>query len=375
MTAFEMMQRHYHQRDLAAREWKNKGGKVVGYFCNSVPEELILAAGLFPLRISGDPWGSSEEIVKFIGPFYEEFVRSQLSMILTGKYDFLDFIIIPRSKDSIAEQYTHLHQIKYLEPSVELPEIYLLDLMHRRSYMSGAYDLDRFRDLKKKLEEWSGRQITPQSLSRSLAITNENRELLKDMAALRTAEQPRISGMEALQIIGSSMFMLKEEHNKLLKEFLAGAEKLPVREGARLFVEGSPLDNLQFYNLVESCPATVIAEDNCWGNRYSDNLIDTDRDPMEAIAGRYHLNSPCPYVVFPADLRTDYCINKVKESKAQGVIFYIFEWDGGATWDYPDQKSALEKEGVPTVLFKDQKYLLSEPGPLKTYIEKFIEAI
>jgi hypothetical protein len=36
------MQKHYQQRDLAAREWKTKGGKVAGYFCDKVPEEVIL---------------------------------------------------------------------------------------------------------------------------------------------------------------------------------------------------------------------------------------------------------------------------------------------------------------------------------------------
>ena len=45
MGAFEAMRKHYQHRDLAAREWKRKGGKVAGYFGNNVPEEMILAAG------------------------------------------------------------------------------------------------------------------------------------------------------------------------------------------------------------------------------------------------------------------------------------------------------------------------------------------
>jgi len=369
------MQKHYRQHDLAAREWKEKGGKVVGYFCDSVPEEMILAAGFFPLRITGDPWGGTEEIDKYLEPFYEGFVRSQLNILLTGKYDFVDFLVIPRTRYSIAQQYSHLCQIQYLNPAVKLPELYSFEFIHRRSYTSGFYTLDRMRDLKKKLEEWSGKEISNESLSRAIAITNENRMLLKKVAALRAAEPPRISGVEALQIIGSSMFMLKEEHNKLLREYLDSADKLPARDGARLFVEGSPLDNLQFYELVESSKATIVAEDNCWGNRYSDNPIDTSGDPVEAIADRYHHKSPCPYVVFPDGLRAEYCLQKAVEAKAQGVIFYILEWDAGQPWDYPEQNKALEEKGIPTVCFMQQKYLLSEPEPLKTSIEKFIEAI
>ena len=43
-AAFDVMKQHYKQRDLAAREWKKNGGRVVGYFCDSVPEELILVS-------------------------------------------------------------------------------------------------------------------------------------------------------------------------------------------------------------------------------------------------------------------------------------------------------------------------------------------
>jgi len=42
MGVLEIMQRHYQQRDLAAREWRDGGGKVAGYFCDNVPDEMIL---------------------------------------------------------------------------------------------------------------------------------------------------------------------------------------------------------------------------------------------------------------------------------------------------------------------------------------------
>ncbi len=32
-------------------EWKNSGGKIIGYFCSSMPVELITAAGFFPFRL------------------------------------------------------------------------------------------------------------------------------------------------------------------------------------------------------------------------------------------------------------------------------------------------------------------------------------
>jgi benzoyl-CoA reductase/2-hydroxyglutaryl-CoA dehydratase subunit BcrC/BadD/HgdB len=376
MGVFELMQKHYQQRDLAAREWKERGGKVAGYFCDNVPEEMILAADLFPFRISGDPWGGTELADRYTEPFYQPDVRSMLNMLLSGRYDFLDFLIIPYSRDAILALYYHLDKVQQIDSALKLPERYLFDIPRTRFWLSGLYMRDRLRELKKQLEEWSGKEISNESLSRAIAIGNENKMLLKKVAALRAAEPPRISGREALQIIGSAMFILKEEHNKLLRQFLEETDRLPARDGVRLFVEGSPIDNLQFYELVESCNATIVGEDNCWGNRYSDNSIDLSLDPLEAIAERYHLKSPCPRMHF-MDKRVHYCLRSAVEAKTQGVLFFFLEWDNAPAWEYPDQKKALEEKGIPTICFEMQKYQLSatDKQQIKTSIKRFIESI
>jgi benzoyl-CoA reductase/2-hydroxyglutaryl-CoA dehydratase subunit BcrC/BadD/HgdB len=374
--AFETMQKHYQQRDLAAREWKERGGKVAGYFCNHVPEEMICAAGFFPFRISGDPWGGTELADRYTEPSYQPDVRSMFNMLLSGRYDFLDFLIIPNSRDAIFALYYHLDRVRQIDPDVKLPQLYLFDTPRTRFWMSALYMRDRVLDLKRKLEEWSKKEISNESLSAAIAMGNENKMLLKKVATLRATEPPHISGVEALQIIGSSMFMLKEEHNKLLRQLLEGAGELPARDGVRLFVEGSPTDNLQLYELVESCNATIVGEDNCWGNRYSDDPIDLSLDPLEAIAERYLLKSPCPRM-HSMDKRIDYCLQKAMEAKAQGVLFFFLEWDNAPAWEYPDQKKALEEKGIPTLCFEMQKYLLSEADKehMKTSLERFIAAI
>ena len=129
MTPFETMQTYYQQRDLAAKEWKKKGGKVVGYFCDNVPEELISAANFFPLRISGDPWGSTDIANKY--RFYPvphvEFVDSMLNDILTGQYDFLDYLVIPHARDQIYRLWQMLYHIQRINPNFKIPETYYLD--------------------------------------------------------------------------------------------------------------------------------------------------------------------------------------------------------------------------------------------------------
>ena len=374
MTSFEVMQKHYQQRDLAAREWK-KTGKVVGYFCDIVPEELILAAGFFPFRLYGNPSGKTDIARQHIVPRHpmrEDFVHSMLNMLLTGEYDFLDYLVIPHTRDSIHRLYQTLVMLRESNPDIRVPEFHFLDTVHSNLFSGEQYLHNQFMALKNKLEEWSGKSITDTSLSQAIAVTNENRKLLKKVAELRAAEKPRISGADALQIIGSSMFMLKEEHSELLKQYLINEKELPYIDGIRLFVSGSPLDNLQLYEVIESNNAVVVSEDNCWGNRYSDIPIEESLDPLEAITDRYYNKSPCPRM-YPLKWLTEYSVKSAVEARSQGVICYVFENAVAEAWATPDKIKEFQSKGIPVLSLKDQKYLISEPEVIGEIIKNFLD--
>jgi benzoyl-CoA reductase/2-hydroxyglutaryl-CoA dehydratase subunit BcrC/BadD/HgdB len=375
MIAFETMQKYYRERCLAAREWKRKGGRVVAYFGNEVPEELILAAELFPLRITGNPLSGGELADRYMEYYFDVQVRSMYNEILKGVYDFADMIIIPHSSDSVLRLYYWLWEEKRINEAMPFVRPYLFDKPHTVTRGAGLYMLNRVRALKQRLEQFTGLEISSESLLQAIALTNENRMLLRKVADLRTATPPRISGTEALQIIGASLFMQKEEHNKLLRQFLQEAEQLPAKGDSkvRLFISGSTVDNLQFYELVEFCNAVIIAEDVDTGNRYFDGLIDTSLDPLEAIANRYWL-LPSPQTV-PMAIYSSYVLEKIKSVRPQGVIFNYLQWDDAPAWHYPDLKSELDKMGIPHLVFEFQEYLLAAPQRLKTRIEAFIESI
>ncbi len=373
MTALETMQRHYRQRDLAAREWKKKG-KVVGYLCDSVPEELILAAGFFPVRLFGDPTGKTDVAREHVVPRHprrEDFVHSMLNMLLTGEYDYLDFLVIPHTRDSIHRLYQTLIMLRESDPEIKIPVFHFIDTVHSNLRTSESYLHNQFVEFRNRLEKWSGKTITDSSLSQAIAITNENKRLLKEVAQLRAAEPPRISGVDALQIIGSSMFMLKQEHNDLLRQYLANEKATAGIDGTRLFVSGSPLDNLQLYEVLESSNAVVVSEDHCWGNRYSDAPIDESLHPLDAITDRYYNKSPCPRM-YPLKWLTEYTLGSATEAKAEGVVCYDFENAAAEAWATPDKVKAFQSRGIPVLSLKDQKYLLPDPPALRAAVKGFL---
>lgn len=371
------MQDCYSRRDSAAREWKEQGGKVVGYFCDSVPEELILAAGFLPLRLSGDPNSGTELARKNYVPRArnrEDFVHSMLNMLLSGQYDYLDYLVVPHARETIRRLYQVLLQVKETNPETTLPELYYLDVLHTTFFTSGLYNRERLLGLKKQLEIWSGQAITDDMLSEAIAVTNESKRLMQKMAACRTEAAPKISGTDALQIIGSSMFMSKKQHNELLGQYLQNIPPPSGPVGIRLFLAGSPLDNLQLYRIIESLPATIVAEDNCWGNRIFETSIDTTLDPFEAIAERYLTKPPCNRI-YPLSRRVEYCVASAGRAGADAAIIFVYERDSAEAWEVPDKIQALESAGIPVLYLKQQPYLIENEDAIRSRVNEFLSSI
>jgi benzoyl-CoA reductase/2-hydroxyglutaryl-CoA dehydratase subunit BcrC/BadD/HgdB len=374
MKPFEIMKKHYHERSLAAKEWKENGGKVVGYISDAVPVEMIIAADLFPLRLSGNPLASidtGDETMEF---FFDPSVRSIYNMLLTGQYDFLDLLIIPHYNDSVFKLYYYLMEIKRIEPSLKLPDFYLLDMLYTRWFATNLYNHQKVREFKKKLEDLSGKEITTEDLSDAISIVNENRSLLKKVSELRKSDPPRISGTEALQIMGSSMFMDKKAHNRLLKDFLAEADRFSPKKGVRVSVEGSQIDHLQFYELIESCGATIVTESHSWGDGISDHPVDTSFEPLGAITDRYHHYSSSPRL-YPKVEELNHCLSGAKNFNVKGTLFFLLQWDDMPAWEYPEQKKILDDNHIPSICFRMQKYYLTDTDKMKSEIGRFIKEI
>ena len=373
------IKRYYQQRDLAPRDWKSRGRKVVGYICNSVPEELIWAAGMMPVRLTGTPGGETGDITEVfnVNRYTEGFVNTMLNDLMTGKYDYLDYLVLPHNaRNTIQTQYSHLHIMRQLWPeTTHIPELYFIEEFQSWSHNHVEYHYETLKEFAAQLEEWSGYPISPRRLDDAIELCNETRRLIGQVQQLR-AEQ-KISGCDALQIMGASYFMDKEEFNRLLKIFLRDAAQLPVLTGKRIFVEGSPLDNLAFYELVESCGAIIVNEDNCWGSRSFEDLVDTERfpDQLEAIAQRYHYKAPCGAIFWPANARCNYCKKKVEEIPSDGVIFYILENDAHGLWDYVDQEPAFRQQNHKTLALKEQPYDMSNAEELCEQISAFLETL
>ena len=375
-SALERLGEQYRRPDRAARAWKANGGKVVGYLCDNVPAELIEAAGFLPVRVGGDPAGSVEAVRRYVDGLFQPtrrvgFAESMLSRLLDGTYEYLDYLIVPHNRHAVQAIYQELLRAGAAFPELKLPELYLLDRSWLPFYSSEVFNGDRLLDLHRTLEVWSGQRITDTALSEAMAASNEHRDLLGLATTLRAADPPRLSGVDALHVVGSSMTMPRAEHAALLRALLAEADALPARDGLRVFVGGSPHDNPSFYEIVESCGATVIAEDHCWGSRAGDWTIRPDLPPLQALASRFHQQPACS-IAFPMQVTVDRCIRRAALARVDAAIFFVLEHETAQVWETPDEIGALAERGIPSLHLSEQPYRIADPDGLREQIAAFL---
>jgi benzoyl-CoA reductase subunit C len=193
---------------------KETGRKMIGIFHPVVPEELIYAAGLRPVRLFPYVDDSITEGDAHLQTYLCSNLRAVWDQVLKGKYPYLDGAIIPRSCEAV----TFLYQTwKRHNP---YPFIDYINVPWKRSENAIDFFAQELGRVKKDLEGFTGKAISDDSLRKAIMVYNRNRELLKKVYDLKKAESPVISGAEALKVVMSGFVLDKEEHSRLLEQLL-----------------------------------------------------------------------------------------------------------------------------------------------------------
>jgi benzoyl-CoA reductase subunit C len=367
---FDTLRDWERNRHEYAKAWKERtGGKVLGYFCTYVPEEILYAAGVLPVRILGSHEPQDVTEPHIFGMFCP-FSRDCLAQGLKGRYDYLDGIMIAQSCLHVRQAFTSWQKHIPVDFSYYLCMPHHVQSPRALPYLTG--ELGEFR---KAVEKWTGREITDESLDRSIQVYNENRRLMHQVYALRKRENPPLTGQEAMEMVLASQMTDKAEHNEELKRVLKG---LPDRgngreTGARLMILGSEDDDIAFLNMVESCGATFVVDDHCTGTRYFWNEVKPREDRLEAIAARYVDRVPCPTKDWMERRRVSHILDLAEEYKVDGAIVMQQKFCDPHELDIPAIRKALEEKGIKSLFLE---FDVTVPiGQFKVRAEAFLEMI
>jgi benzoyl-CoA reductase subunit C len=353
-----------------AKAWKERtGGKVVGYFCTYVPEEILYAAGVLPVRILGSHEPQDVTEPHIFGMFCP-FSRDCLAQGLKGRYDYLDGIMIAQSCLHVRQTFTSWQKHVPVDFSY-----YLCMPHHVQSPRALPYLTGELKEFKAAVEGWTGKTITDESLDNAIEVYNENRRLMHTVYELRKQGNPPLTGEEAMEMVLASQMTDKAEHNRELARILG---ELPKRgngreTGARLMILGSEDDDIAFLNMVESCGATFVVDEHCTGTRYFWNEVKPQGNRLEAIAARYVDRVPCPTKDWVERERIPHILKLADEWGVAGAIVMQQKFCDPHELDIPAIRKALDEKGIKTLFLE---FDVTVPiGQFKVRVEAFLEMI
>jgi bzd-type benzoyl-CoA reductase N subunit len=356
----------------ATRSWKEQGGRVMGYLCSAIPEEIFTAAGFLPFRMRATGSISTEHSDSYFSNLNCSFVRHCFNVALLGEYDFLDGVVLVNSCDNLRRIYDHWTQ------QLKTPFVRIMSFPRKTGPPQVDWYHQELAELRSGMEEHFGLKITDESLWEAIRLHNETRGLQRQLYGLRKAADPPISGADTLAIIVAGTAMPKQAYNDLLRELLT---QLRDAEGisnyrARLMVLGSILDDPEYVGVIESQGGLVVTDSTCFGSRIMwRDVREEGGDPIKALAQYYVADRhSCPRTFGDHERRSEFIREMVREFDVDGVI--------GERLSFCDQwgfvqyslENDFEEDGIP-YLPLEREYILSGVGQLRTRVQAFLETL
>ena len=358
-----------------AKSLQRKGKFLAGYMCTHVPEEILYAAGIVPVRILS-AHVSQAMTRSYMHETYCSFSHDCAYQGLAHHYDFLDLIVTSSSCIHMGEAFNvWVRFAGFQQKSYLLPYPHIIQTKPAAAFMKESYG-----EFKHFLETFVKKSITNEDVENAIKAYNHTRKLLKRLWELLRRENPPITGPAIATAGLASQFMDKHECNPLLEQLIQELEPEAGKgtSGVRLMVSGGACDDLQIFDLMEHLDynANLIFVDSCTATRYFWFEVPEGRcDKLQAIAEGYISRIPCPAkdnVPGTGEKKRFRFIQQfIEEFQPDGVVFLYQRFCSPQPMDVVALKPVLDKLGIPSIdLELDTTLPVTQ---FRTQLEAFLE--
>ena len=360
-----------------AKSLQGKGQLLAGYMCTHVPEEILYAAGIIPMRILSSH--ESQAMTRsYIHETYCSFSHDCAYQGLQKNYDYLDLIVHSSSCIHMAEAFNvWVRFAGFQEKSFLITYPHIIHTKY-----AGGLMVESFGEFKQFLEDFAKKSITDDDIERAIKVYNHTRRLLKRLWEFLRHDNPPIAGPEVATATLAAQVMDKQECNQMLEELIQRLEAEPGKapSGVRLMVTGGACDDLRIFDLLEDLnySTNLIFIDSCTAARYFWFEVPEDRpNKLEAIAEGYISRIPCPAkdnVPGTGEKKRFRFVQQfIEDFKPDGVIFLYQRFCSPQSMDILALKPILKNLGIPsTELELDTTVPVISFG---TQLEAFVEII
>jgi benzoyl-CoA reductase/2-hydroxyglutaryl-CoA dehydratase subunit BcrC/BadD/HgdB len=153
----------------AVESWKQRGGRVMGYVCSAVPDEIFTAAGLLPFRLRATGSEGTELSDSYFGSINCSFVRHCFNLALLGEYDFLDGLVVINSCDNVRRIYDHWAR------EMKTPFVRIMSFPRKAGPPQVDWYEEQLAELRTGIEEHFNLKISDDRLWEAIRLHNETR--------------------------------------------------------------------------------------------------------------------------------------------------------------------------------------------------------
>lgn len=250
---------------------------------------------------------------------------------------------------------------------------------------------DEIKGAKQYIEKITGNKISRRKLKSSIELVHKATRAFRRLQEFRKGP-PVIMGRDAMLVNQTFMW---DDTNRWIEKVEALCAELEKRvqdknwacppDTPRVMVTGTPMiwpDNWKLPSLVEeaSPQGVLVADELCSSDRLLNDPVGIDEwsmdDMLHAISERYLMASTCPCFTSSDgnEDRINWLLNKVKDWKVDGVIYYVVRGCMLYAMEYSRVKKVLDNLKIP-VYYLDTEYTREDVGQMKTRVEAFLEML
>ncbi|MEJ5349647.1 MAG: 2-hydroxyacyl-CoA dehydratase family protein [Desulfosoma sp.] len=342
----------------------------LGWVCTYTPEELLLAAGFTPVRL---PCSSSHPSLETPLPANLcGYVRGLLGTALGGLGPDLVGVVFAMSCDAmrrLADAWSFCFPNHF---------VYRLDVPRRWDPDAEEFFYQQLSRLREALGVFGGHAISDADLEAAIALVNETRRLLQAISFMRFKATAPVTGAQVLEITQKAQEMDKERFNEEARRFLelhrngssfsCKANRFPVVLGG-----GTLAGACELAAIAEECGLFLAAAHVCTGSRAYEGLVESDSEPLRALARRYLKRPGCARMQGAAS-RVRRLMDLAKGCGAVGVVFQSLKFCDPVQSDLPWLRRACREHNLP-LLQLERDGSVTDSGQLKTRLQAFAELL
>lgn len=357
---------------------KDEGKSVVGCLCSYFPSELVWAAGAITVGLCGTTEGPIEAAEQVLPTDQCPMVKATYGRSINNScpiFPLADCIVGETTCDGRKKMYELLAREK---------PMHVMDLPQKPDEPEALkHWIGEVHKLKSFLEAQLDTKITDDALIEASRLGNKIRGVLKKIHQCRKEHPVPIMGLGLVALSTSMSYSIdREEYLKKMESILKELKRKiqdkeyacsPERPRILWTGLGNSLGCDKVLRLVEESGGVVVCQEGCGGVTRLDDLIDLNKDPIEAIAERY-LKITCACMT-PNNTRFEQIDRLITEYNIHGVI--DLTWQSCHAFNIESFRVGelvKGKYGLP-YLHIVTDYSQSDVEQLRVRIEGFIEQI